>query len=225
MTGRHDDVGVIFDLDGVLVDTESLYYRAYSAVLAEHGVSVTPETYALEWINRGAGAEYAVRTFGLPMTADDLKARKEPHYARLVATELRAMPGAAACVRRLAAVFPVVLATNARAVHVASAMRLLGVGDCFRDLVTKERFARPKPAPDAFTTAVASLGLPASRCVVIEDAEKGLVAARAAGTRCVIVPCELTRNGDFEAADRVLPSLDAVTPDVLLSVVSGDAPH
>lgn len=217
---RRDDVGVVFDLDGVLVDSEEIYYRSYSEVLAAFGVSVTREVYGREWVNAGAGAEYAVRTFGLPVTAAEIKARQRPIHQRMIDAELRPIAGAADCVERLAAVFPVVLATNASRANVETAFRVLGprVPPCFRDLVTKERFGRPKPAPDAFLAAVLSLGLPAHRCVVIEDAEKGLVAARAAGTRCIIVPCALTRGGDFSAADRVLGSLDEVTPEVVAQV-------
>lgn len=214
------DVAVLFDLDGVLVDTEELYYRAYSKILAEYGVSVTPETYSKRWIQAGTGAEWAVPEFKLPITADELKKRKQPVYDHLVATELRAMPGAAACVRRLAREFRCVLATNSFARNVEHAMNLLGCRDAFHDLVTKERFERAKPAPDAFLTGAAAAGVPPERCVVIEDAEKGLIAARAAGTRCIIVPCALTRGGDFAAADLVLGSLDEVTPDVIRAVVA-----
>ena len=221
---RRDDVGVIFDLDGVLVDSEELYYRSYSEVLARYGVSVTAETYSRIWIQGGKGPEWAVREFGLPMTPEELRLAKQPIYVKLLETELRPIAGARECVRRLAAAFPVVLATNSYAENVEQAMRVLGpdVRACFRDLVTKERFSRPKPAPDAFVAGAAALGLAPGRCVVIEDAEKGLVASRAAGTRCIVVPCALTRGGDFAAADRVLASLDDVTAEVVGGVA--DAP-
>ena len=222
------DIAVLFDLDGVLVDTEELYFRAYSEVLAPYGVAVTADVYSKRWIQAGTGAEWAVREFGLPMTPQELRERKQPIYDDLVARELRAMPGAAQCVRRLAAHFRCVLATNSWARNVDPAMRVLQCRESFHDLVTHERFARPKPAPDAFVEGARAAGLPPERCVVIEDAEKGLIASQGAGTRCIIVPCALTRGGDFAKADRLLKCLDEVTPELIRDVVASarpDAPH
>ncbi len=215
------DAGILFDLDGVLIDSERLYYRAYSEVLAEFGVSVSPQVYGREWISAGHGAEYAVRTFALPIGAEEVVARKNPIYSRLLRDEVALMPGAREALVRLSAEFPLVLATNARANDVEMVLARFDLRGFFRDVVVRGRYARPKPAPDAFVTAAQSLGLPNARCVVIEDAWKGLKAAHDAGSRIIAVPHELTAADDFTLAACVVASLDDVTPQLVDDVLAG----
>lgn len=203
--------GVIFDLDGVLIDSEALWYRAASELLAEFGVSVSREEYARDWIANGQGPEHAVAKHGLPITAEEFRRRRAPVVERLIATEAELMPGAREALERLSARFPLALATNSTAKTVASVFDKYGLRRWFKDLLTRERYARAKPEPDAFLAAAAALGLPPEQCVVIEDAERGVVAAHRAGARCVAVPNEFTRILDFSLADRVVGSLDDVT--------------
>ena len=217
--GRPGGRGILFDLDGVLIDSERLYYRAYSAVLAEFGVSVTPQVYGREWISSGMGPEYAVRTFGLPIPPEEVRARKNPIYSRLLRDEVALMPGAREALERLSAHCPLVLATNSRDDDVAMVLERFGLRPYFRDVVTRGRYARPKPAPDAFVTAAQALGLPNARCVVIEDAWKGVKAAHDAGSPIIGVPNEFTLEDDFSLCARVVPSLDDVTTDLVDAVI------
>jgi HAD superfamily hydrolase (TIGR01509 family) len=209
------DRGILFDLDGVLIDSERLYYRAYSAVLADFGVSVTPEVYGKEWISAGMGPEYAVRTFDLPITPEEVRARKNPIFSKLLREEVALMPGAREALVRLSARFPIVLATNSRENDVAMVMERFGLREYFTDVVTRGRYANPKPAPDAFVTAAAAIGLPNARCVVIEDAWKGVKAASVAGSPIIAVPHEFTAADDFSLCARVVGHLDDVTAELV----------
>ena len=212
--------GVIFDFDGVIVDSESLWFRAYGQVLAEFGVSVTHEVYAREWVALGRGPEYACRTFPqITITPDEMRRRRTPLVRDLILAEGELMPHAAEAIAHLADRFPVALATNSEAQVVVPFLEKHGLAARFRALITKECYARAKPAPDAFLAAAAALGLPPERCVVIEDAEKGVIAAHRAGTKCVVVPNDWTQGGNFATADRVLGSLHEATPDLLASLV------
>jgi HAD superfamily hydrolase (TIGR01509 family) len=215
--------GVIFDLDGVLIDSESLWYRAASQLLAEFGVAVTPAEYAAEWIANGKGPEHAVAKYGLPIDAAEFRRRRAPVVEHLVATQANLMPGVVACLERLSPRFRLVVATNSTRAMVEPVLAKHGLTRHFADLLTRERYARAKPEPDAFVAAAAALGLPAARCVVIEDAERGVLAARRAGTRIVAVPNEWTRGHDFSHADRVVGSLDDVTPELVDSLVARPA--
>ncbi len=203
--------GVIFDFDGVLIDSEILHYRAYSQVLAEFDVRVSPEEYALDWIATGRGPDIAVPKYGLPISPDEVRARKNPIYNRLLCEEVELMPGAREALVRLSAEFPLVVATNSRLADVGFVLDRFGLRGYFRDVVTRERYAESKPAPDAFITAAESLGRPPAACLVIEDAYKGIAAAAAAGIPSVAIPHDLTRNNDFSLAARILDSLDEVT--------------
>lgn len=213
------DRGVLFDLDGVLIDSERLYYRAYSEVLAEFGVSVTPQVYGREWISSGMGPEYAVRTFDLPIAPEEVRARKNPIYSRLLHEEVALMPGAREALLRLSSRYPLALATNSRDEDVAMVLDRFEIRGFFTDVVTRSRYERAKPAPDAFVTAAAALGLPNARCVVIEDAWKGVKAAHDAGSPIVAVPHEFTAEDDFSLCARVVGSLDDVTAELIDAVI------
>jgi HAD superfamily hydrolase (TIGR01509 family) len=213
------DRGILFDLDGVLIDSERLYYRAYSAVLEEFGVSVTPEVYGREWISAGMGPEYAVRTFDLPIAPEEVRARKNPIYSKLLHEEVALMPGAREALARLSARYPLALATNSRGPDVDMVMDRFDIRGFFTDIVTRGRYERSKPAPDAFLTAASALGLPNDRCVVIEDAWKGVKAASEAGSPIIAVPHEFTANDDFSLCARIVGCLADVTPDLIDEVI------
>jgi HAD superfamily hydrolase (TIGR01509 family) len=206
-----DDAGVIFDFDGVIADSEPLQYEAYSRVLRAFGVAVTREEYSREWIAAGRGPEYAVDRFRLPLTPEEVKRRKEPIYHELLRARVTLMPGAREALQRLAPHFPLALATNSGEADTCFVLDRFELRGYFTALVTRERYREPKPAPDAFLAAAAALGRDPRRCVVIEDAYKGIVSAARAGCASIAVPHSFTEDHDFSLADRVVASLDEVT--------------
>jgi len=213
--------GVIFDLDGVIVDSEPLQHRAYNTVLQQFGVRVDQEEYGREWIAAGRGPEYAVRTYRLPVGAAALKRLKEPVYHELLRAEATLVPGARAALARLSARFPVALATNSSELDTAFILDRFDLRRFFTAVVTREHYAAAKPAPDAFATAAARLELPPPSCVVIEDAYKGVVAATDAGCVCVAFPHSYTVGNDFSRASRVIASLDEATVELIETLVGG----
>jgi HAD superfamily hydrolase (TIGR01509 family) len=210
--------GVAFDLDGVVADTERLQWAAYRHVLAAFAVDVGIEEYRREWIATGFGPEYACRTYGLPLTPDELRARKAPVYQAMLREGVRACPGALEALARLRPTHRLALATNTPRVEVDFILARLGVAGSFHATVAREDYTRPKPAPDAYLTAAAALGLPASACAVIEDTERGVRAGAAAGMRVIAVPNELTFDNDFTGAVRRLDHLDQLTTELLASL-------
>jgi HAD superfamily hydrolase (TIGR01509 family) len=202
---------VIFDLDGVLIDSEGLQYEAYSQVLAGFGARVTRAEYAEHWIAAGRGPEYAVRTFGLPLAPDELRALKHPVYHRLLQQQVRMMPGAVAALARLQPHFALAVATNSNRDDAGWVLDHQGLRRFFAAVVVRDDYARAKPEPDAFRTAAARLELDAAACVVVEDSYRGIVAARRAGATPIAVPNEFTRGSDFSRAAAVLDSLDELS--------------
>jgi HAD superfamily hydrolase (TIGR01509 family) len=214
-TMRAGAAGLIFDLDGLLIDSEGLQYRAYSEVLARFGVTVSPQEYAAKWIATGGGPEYAVRTYELPLSPDELRALKDPVYHELLHREICLMPGALDAVRRLHDGFPLAVATNSNDRDTRFVLERLGLLAFFDAVVTREQYERPKPNPDAFLTAAARLGVPPARCIVVEDTCRGVLAAHRAGALPVAVPNAFTRDNDFSLAARVLAHLDELTANVI----------
>jgi HAD superfamily hydrolase (TIGR01509 family) len=215
--------GVVFDLDGVLIDSEGLWHRATNEVLKEWGKSVTAEEYGRDWIGTAKGPEFGVVHFALPIDAAEFRRRRKPIVTDLVQREARLMPGVAAAVERLAARWPLAVATNSYAAAAGPVLTRLGVRRHFRELLTRERYAAAKPAPDAYVAAAAALGVAPSSCVAIEDTPRGIESAAAAGLRTIAVPNEFTRGLDFTQADRVVASLDEVTVALVEGLVRNRA--
>jgi HAD superfamily hydrolase (TIGR01509 family) len=209
---------VLFDLDGVLADTEPLHWAAYREVLLELGVDVGLEEYRHRFICRGGRPEYAVEAYGLPITADELRARKLPRYLDRLRRGVPPRPGARAALERLRGGWQTAVATNSVRTEVDLILGSLGLASLLDTVVTREDYRTAKPAPDAYLTAATRLGLRAEECVVIEDTPRGLGAALAAGMRAVALPNELTADNDFTGCVRRLAHLDELTPDLLRSI-------
>jgi len=212
--------GVIFDLDGVLIDSEALQYRAYSAVLARFGISVSLEEYAAHWIAAGQGPEYVIRTHGLQMHPDELRALKQPVYHDILQREVALMPGAAPALARLQPHFALAVATNSNRQDVSFVIDRFDLRRFFTAIVTREDYRDAKPQPDAFLAAATRLQVTPGACVVVEDAYRGVVAARRAGTAVVAIPNRFTRDSDFSLATIVLPNLDALSVEVITRLVA-----
>jgi HAD superfamily hydrolase (TIGR01509 family) len=211
--------GIIFDLDGVLIDSEGLYYRAYSEVLKPYGITISRAEYEEYWIAQGCGPEYAVEKYRLPMLPEELRQLRSPTYLRLFETEGTLMPYVEEALSRLAPHFALTVATNSYREHLDVVLHRFNLGRFFPVTIAREDYVGAKPLPDAFLAAAQKLGLPPSQCVVIEDTYKGVVAAARAGTACIAVPNEFTRNNDFGRANLVLSNLKEVTPEIVLRLL------
>jgi HAD superfamily hydrolase (TIGR01509 family) len=161
--------GVIFDLDGVLIDSEGLYYRAYSEVLKPYGVTVSREEYEEHWIAQGTGPEYIVAKHNLPVAPDELRRLRSPIYLQLLETEVTLMPCVKEVLARLAPQFALTVATNTNREHLDFVLRRMGIDHFFPVTVARQDYRGAKPQPDAFLTAAEKLGLAPERCVVVEE--------------------------------------------------------
>ena len=211
---------IIFDLDGVLIDSEGLQYQAYAQVLREFGITITVEEYARHWIAAGQGPEYAVRTYGLPVDAAQLRLLKHPLYHDLLRRQPALMPGALAALERLHPRFALGIATNSNQADVAFVIDHFGMRRLFTGIITREANVFPKPSPDAILAAEARQKTAPRSCVVVEDTHKGILAAHRAGAVPVAVPNCYTRDNDFTLAAAVLGSLDELTASLVDAVMA-----
>ncbi len=206
---------VIFDLDGLLADTEQLHCRAYQMALQEHDVQLAEADYGEHWVRRGKGIDDWVARQGLDLDPVALRARKAAHYQVLLGSSLRPMAGATALLARLQGAMRIGLASSSYRDAVDGVLHGLGIADYFETIVSGSDVARVKPAPDIFLKAANRLGVAPAECVVLEDAEKGVLAAQAAGMPCVAIPNGYTRDHDFSQATQICASLNQVTVELL----------
>jgi len=181
---------VIFDMDGVLADSEPLINAAAIAMFKEHGLVVQPEDF-LPFV--GAGEDRYIggvaEKYRFPLDLRAAKHRTYELYLDLVPVQLEAFPGAGDLVRACRqAGLCVAVASSADRIKVVANLQKIGLPLEFWDaVVTGEQVQHKKPAPDIFLAAADLLGVSATTCVVVEDAVNGIQAAKAAGMRCIAV--------------------------------------
>ena len=216
---KPSSAAVIFDLDGVLIDSEALQHKAYSAVLERYGVAVDKQTYARHWVAEGRGPEFAVERFHLALSPADLRRAKSEVYFDILRRDVTLMPGVRPALIRLQPRFHLAVATNSARRDVDFVLQRFELTSFFSAVVTREDYATAKPAPDAFLAAAQRLQVAPSSCVVVEDAERGVLAAHRAGAKVVAVPNDFTHDNDFSLAARVLPNLDELTAELVDQLV------
>ncbi len=210
----------IFDLDGLLIDSEPLFFRAYRDALASHGLELTMADFAAHWTRDGKGIREFISDRGWNLQADQVKSERKEGYRALIQDFLRPMPGAQKLLESVKGRTDMALVTSSSREDVEYILTRLD-WKCFFDVVITEDDGYPrKPSPNMFSAAVAQLKAAPSQCVILEDARKGLVAALAAGIKCVVVPNQFTCTNDFSGATSVLPSLEKITPEYLDTLVA-----
>lgn len=206
---------IFWDNDGVLVDTEPLYFRATRELLAEAGVELTHEHFADLSLRQGRSCFDLAAERGLAADElDALRQRRNARYTELLRAGVAPIPGVVETLRALHGSRPMAIVTSSNPDHFEAAHASTGLREFFEFVLTNADYERHKPHPEPYLRAAARLGIEPSRCLVVEDTERGLRSARAAGMRCVVVPGELSRSGDFAAAEAVLESIAAL-PDLI----------
>ena len=208
---------ILFDNDGVLVDTEELYFAANREALARASVVLDERAYVELFLRTGQGAWHLAEARGYDASAiQALREGRDRRYVDLCATAPDLlMPGAVEVVRALGAAYRLAIVTSSEPEPFARSHARTGLLRHFELVLTREHYRNSKPDPEPYLCAVERLGLPPERCLVIEDSERGLLAAKAAGLTCWVIPSRLTRAGRFDAADAVLADLAAAAARLL----------
>jgi len=208
---------VIFDMDGVLADSEPLICAAACAMFLEHGVTVAPEDF-LPFVGAGENRYIGgvAEKYGLALDIIQAKARTYELYLSMVPDKLKVFPGAVDLVTAcLAAGLRCAVASSADRIKVEANLRKIGLPpEAWQAVVTAEDVERRKPDPALFLKAASRLGVPPEECTVVEDAVNGIAAAKAAGMRCVAVATTFPPDL-LGRADRVRPSIAEVSLDDL----------
>jgi HAD superfamily hydrolase (TIGR01509 family) len=209
---------VFFDQDGVLIDSEGAWDGARRAIVAENGGHWKPEaTSAMMGMSAPEWSRYVRDELGVALAPEEISDRV---VARLLAgyeRDLPLLPGAVAAVRRVAARWPVGLASSANREVIDAVLAASGLAGVFGATVSGEEVGRGKPAPDIYLEAARRLGVDSAQSAAVEDSTNGLRAAAAAGMSVVALP-----NREFPPADDalalasvVLDNLDQLSVEML----------
>jgi len=204
---------IVFDLDGILIDSEHVWDEVRQELADERGGRWNENASrdmmgmsSIEW------SRYMRDVVGLNEEPEAISAevvrRLEDRYRR----ELPLIPGAEQAVERLAARWPLALASSSNRELIDLVLAAGGIAPLFRATVSSEEVAAGKPAPDVYLEAARRLGVEPGACTAVEDSHNGIRAAKAAGMRCLAIPNTRFPPGDAVAeADLVLGSLDELT--------------
>ena len=208
LTGRFR--AVVFDMDGLLLDTEVLWDRAEGELFRRHGDEWTFEDkLAVMGTSQQASARYYAQRLGQPTERGEALVAEMYELMKLeLEREVDAHPGAVELLERLGEMdnVRVGLASNSSREMVDIALRVAGLAEAFEAIVTSDDVEHPKPAPDIYLLACERLGVSPHDAVALEDTAPGVAAAKAAGLFTIAVP--QFAETDVSAADRVVASLE-----------------
>ncbi len=211
MTGKLSGIRAVFwDNDGILVDTEQLYYQATRETLAAVGIELTPEQYYQFFLVQNCGAFHLAQAKGISEQAiDELRRARHARYSELLQTSQVVIEGADAILQQMNGKYIMGIVTSSRRDHFEVTHQQTNLTQYVDFVLTSDDYdmAKTKPDPEPYLAAIRRSGCRPEECLAVEDSERGLLAATRAGLKCVAIPRDLTRRGDFRAAYRVLNSI------------------
>jgi HAD superfamily hydrolase (TIGR01509 family) len=197
---------VVFDLDGVLLDSEQVWDEAREQLAKERGGRWHPQAQrdmmgmsSTEW------SRYMHETIGLPEPPEQINREVVERLSAIYRKHLPVLPGAEEAVERLAACWPLGLASSSNRELIDLALELLGVDHLFAATVSSEEVARGKPEPNVYLEAARRLGVDPAEAAAVEDSHNGILSAKSAGMRVVAIP-----NSHFPPDEAALAEADVV---------------
>jgi len=215
-------MGVIFDMDGVLVDSYQPHFESWRRLAAMHGLEMTEEQFATTF---GRTSREIIRHFWPDRVKSDQQValwddQKEQAYRDILVEDFPEMDGAGELLAALnAAGFALAIGSSGPPENVAVIRQYLPNAGHFQAQATGADVKHGKPAPDVFLTAASRLGLPPRQCLVVEDAPAGVAAGKAAGMAVIAITGTVTKD-QLAAADLIVDSLRQITPAVVENLIA-----
>ena len=207
---------ILWDNDGVLVDTEQLFYEANVELFRPHGIELSAQQFFDWYLADNCGAWHLLE--GRGFTEADMAAQREQrnrrYAARLEREHIPAVAGVGAVLAGLAPRLRMGVVTSSTAEHFHIIHARLDLLRHFEFALTAESYVQSKPSPEPYLLGLRRLGVGADECLVVEDSPRGLQAARAAGLRCIVLRHPLTRHYDFPGAHRVVEDMAQLRAEI-----------
>ena len=211
MSGSLPYDAILWDSDGVLVDTERLYFEATRDVMQEAGATLDLETHHEFSLRQGLGAWHLVEALGYSEDEIDvMRERRDRRHDALLSRPGLGIDGALEVVERLSGRLLMAIVTSAKRGHFEQSHKDTGIVPHLEFVLTREDYTHSKPNPEPYQLGLSRIGVDRSRCLVIEDTERGVTAAKAAGLDCWVIDNALSAHASFADADAVLPSIHEV---------------
>jgi HAD superfamily hydrolase (TIGR01509 family) len=203
---------VLFDMDGLMVESEMLHYQAYKEVLSQFGVTLTLEDYFAAW---GSDKDMCIRfaeKFRTPISFEQLLEQKNTLFREVYIYKVTPQKGLLDLLRTLKENhYLLAVCSSSQMYEIEIVLKAVGARDFFDQIVSAESVENGKPAPDCYLLTAKKLGVDPADCLVLEDAPKGVAAAKAAHMRCFAIPSIGLETADFTKADKIFKTLNEIT--------------
>lgn len=196
---------IFWDNDGVLVDTEHLYWLATREALAGRGIDLDEQQYLTLFLRSSTGILHFAEKLAWPAeTVEKIRAERSARYSELLRGRDHVIAGVRDVLEACHGRYAMGIVTSSQKTHFDIIHASSGLLHYFDFVLTRSDYVESKPHPEPYLKALQTAGVAPDECLVIEDSERGLAAARAAGLRCVVVPSRLTADSAFSGAARIL---------------------
>ncbi len=202
---------IFWDNDGILVNTEELYFKANRQILSTIGITITKEKFIQFFLIQGRGAWHLAEEKGITKNEiEALRQKRNKLYTEMLLNGNLIIKDVPGVLSRLGAKYKMGLVTSCRRNHLEVIHKNTELLKYFDFIITSDECKITKPDPAPYLMAVEKSGLKKEECIVIEDSERGLLAASAAELKCIVIPTSLTRNGNFKNAFMILKNIKEV---------------
>jgi HAD superfamily hydrolase (TIGR01509 family) len=207
---------LLFDLDGLLVDSEPLQFRAYQYALSQFGVSLDLDAW-IQWHSVEASTTRWIRDQNLDLDPEAVRTVKKVHYDHLVAHELELKPGAKELVEMSSNEFELGVVSSSRRESIEGCLQKFNLHEKFSTFISGAELKRSKPYPDSYLEALKVMNMAPENAIALEDSVTGFKAATAAGINCIVCPDHFIpkSNDAFTDAVLIVKSLHELDPERL----------
>jgi HAD superfamily hydrolase (TIGR01509 family) len=198
---------VIFDMDGLLVESESIFANCVISTLQDYGVNATVEDYVESDMQQGVSLLSSLKERRLLDDIESIEKKIHELYSHRV-EHITALPGAVDFVRRCSKQYSVALCTSSRSIYVTQILKQIGLEGIFQSIVARESVMNQKPSPEGLQKICSELNVCSEECIVIEDSKRGLVAATSAGMACLVIPSHIAKEDGYLGASAICATLE-----------------
>lgn len=206
--------GILFDSDGVLVDSEEIYFRAVRDTLHNYGIEISRSEYITRWMIEQTTTPGVVKDYGLEATVEKVRGLKDRFFQQYI-QDLQMMPGAMDLLQRFYGKYPFGVVSSASRKELSSKLGKFDLMRFFKISVSGDDVKEKKPDPKPYIRGCELLGLRPEYVLVIEDNPSGVKSAKDAGCIVIARPDGFTKGLDFSLADKIIESFDEVNDELI----------
>lgn len=206
----HNIRAILFDLDGVIIDSEPLHFEAHKEILKDYGIELTLDDYLDFGVAKGDDNLYrkVSERPGILLDKNKISKRKKQAYCKILDKKGKLMPGVLEILQDFSKKYDLAIVSSGIKASVEYVLEKFDIKKYFKIIIAGEDADRVKPFPDVYLKALEKLNYSKNECLAIEDSETGIKAANNAGLKCIAIPNEFTKNQDFSSADMLLSNIN-----------------